>query len=531
MTVISPSEPPGRNPARETPPPLERGLALLAAGTLVSRLLGFIRDMLAAALLGPAADAFLVAFRLPNVFRRLLAEGSLGLSVGAAVAGLTQRQGPGPALALGARLARRLFFRSALTLPLLALAAGAATGLLAPGLTGPAGDQAVLLFRCCLPYLPLCLYSALIFAVAAAFGDQRLQALGPAALNLSMIAFGGAALILCRENSDLSALLLSLGLCCGGLVQALVARRWLRRQKEVAPAPTASERTAEDALLRALPRAVLGAAPHQLHLLAGMMLASLAAPGSISALYFAERLVELPLGLAGAALGLAVLPGLAANAADRNFDVFTHSLDRAVSFGAFVSLPAAAGLAALAGPLADLLFGRGAYGPEAVAATAAALRGYALGLPALCAARPLLAACHALGAGRATLNAALLSLVPVAAVSLACMPLAGRDAAAAVGLGLAAGGWCNVWLLARMVARALKAAKAPQPRYLAGRIPAYAGAAAVLAVVLAALPEAFAGPWQTLLLVPVCACLWLFAFARLGSPEARQLLGLLRLTG
>jgi putative peptidoglycan lipid II flippase len=513
----------------------KNGIASLAAGTLVSRLLGFLRDMLVAALLGPGADAFVLAFRLPNIFRRLLSEGSLGLALGAAVARTRRQTGDAPALGLGARLARRVFCLSLPATLLAALAAGLVVRVAAPGLGPDIADQAVFLLRLCLPYLPLCLYAALVFAVAAAFGDMRLQAWCPALLNLVMAGFGGAAFLLCPGNVQGAAVLLCLGLCCGGLVQSLAGWRWLRAGlirvhagNDALPPPAPPGNIfgppGERELLRGLPLGVLASAPHQLHILAGILSASLAAPGSISALYFAERLVELPLGLTGAVLGLAALPGLAAHAAGRDFTAFTSSLEESLGLSAFFSLPAAAGLAALAGPLSSLLFGRGAYGPEEAAATASALRAYALGLPALCAARPLLTACHALEAGKGAARAALFSLAPVLMVAPAMLLSGPKDpawAGMAVGLGLASGAWCNVWLLWKNAGQATGERRCRLPARLLG----YFAAAALMGPVLYRISP---GPWGALALVALCAGLWLALFVRLGSPDARRVWSLLR---
>lgn len=533
-----------------------RGLRQLAAGTLASRLLGFARDLLTAALLGPAADAFLLAFRLPNVFRRLLAEGSLGLAFGALSARGGREEDASVRL-----IPVRAFFWGCLGALALGLAAGPLVLLLAPGLNGDRAADAALYLRCCLVYLPFCLYSALALAACAGRGRLRPQASAPALFNAVMLLAVLAGLLLCAGNPHPASLLLCAGVAAGGLAQALFARRCLNRahaeglfgaagaRGEERPSFAARLRggaaralaarppsaRAADAFLLRLPALAAGAAPHQAHVLAALIPASLAGPGCISALYFAERLIELPLGLAGAVPGLAALPRLAACAGNGDGAAFSRILRGGIRFTFFLSLPAAAGLFALARPLADLLFGHGAFGPQAVDLTAIALRGYAFALPVLCAARPLLSAVNALGAGEGTLRCGLWGLAPLLGVSLAGRVLAGsgEGAAFAVGLGLSAGALCSLVLLMRLFRRAAAAALPSMPcpfRPLLPLVCGYGGAACLLGGLLAcAGRDVGAGP--LCLLVAGSALAWVLLFRLCGNEDARLLVGLARRGG
>ena len=150
------------------------GAATLAAGILASRMLGFVRDMLLAYLLGPGADPFLVAFRVPNFFRRLLAEGSLGMLHGAEVSRRLLNQGKPAALEFSRAVCLRLFLLSLPATALLGVLALPLTFLLAPGLAAQLGalEKSALLLRLCLPYLPLCAASAIALAHAAAIVSE-----------------------------------------------------------------------------------------------------------------------------------------------------------------------------------------------------------------------------------------------------------------------------------------------------------------------------------------------------------------------
>jgi putative peptidoglycan lipid II flippase len=184
-------------------------------------------------------------------------------------------------------------------------------------------------------------------------------------------------------------------------------------------------------------------------ILAGTILASFHASGSISAMYFAERLCELPLGMIGVTVGIAALPKLASFAAQENREAFNNTLARDIKLTALLSFPAAAGLAGLSIPITQLIFGHGAYSPQETLLTAACLAAYAPGLPGMCATRPLLAALAALGENRLATTAACKSLVLVVAVALLAHPLGSPG----IALGISAGTWLNVFLLLRGLKR------------------------------------------------------------------------------
>jgi putative peptidoglycan lipid II flippase len=156
---------------------------------------------------------------------------------------------------------------------------------------------------------------------------------------------------------------------------------------------------------------VFGAAVYQLNILLGTLLASYLPVGSVSYLYYADRLVQFPLGVFGIAVSTAALPSLSALAAKRDMDGFGGALRSAMGLTLFIALPAAAGLLALAVPLISLLFERGAFSAQAVTATAQALAAYSVGLPFIALARPLVAGFYALEDTRTPVRIAVACLV------------------------------------------------------------------------------------------------------------------------
>ncbi|WP_337432460.1 lipid II flippase MurJ, partial [Bilophila wadsworthia] len=284
-------------------------------GTLISRLLGFVRDAGIAWLLGGsgAADALTAALRIPYMARRLFGEGTLSLSLTAACTRERLRGGSGCGLALA--VTRKL----ALWTGFLALACMAGAGIImraiAPGLEErpEVFGEAVTLFRICAPYI----WSVMMAAgcMAALHSRQRflLPSLTPSLFNLCVIGF---ALLAAFNPSLQPGVLVACGVLCGGILQWLAqvpATRILQREEGKRGKP-ADARTVSEAFRR-LPAGIVGAAMPQLAFLGASALASLLPEGHMASLFYAERLLEFPLGVLGAAVGMAAAPRLAELAA------------------------------------------------------------------------------------------------------------------------------------------------------------------------------------------------------------------------
>ncbi|MEG6505591.1 murein biosynthesis integral membrane protein MurJ [Nitratidesulfovibrio sp. 1201_IL3209] len=435
---------------------MARNAATVAGATLASRVLGYARDALTAYILGAGAgaDAFFVAFRLPNLMRRLLGEGAVSLAFTPAFVRLREREGDARAFAFG----RGVLLRALPPLVLLCLLgmilAQPLALLLAPGFGAPGSsppgappgvaERAAGLLRICLPYGVLAACAALCAGMLHAHGRFLPPALAPAALNLAVMATGGLAL----AGFGDAATLLACGVLAGGMAQLGMLLPPLRRLglRWRAPLPGRDPQAGDAA--RALPAGVFGASAQQLNVLACTLLASFLSEGSVTALYYAERLMEFPLGVFGVAVGVAALPALSkgpdgtAGAAPlpHPHDEFGRVLGDALRLSLFVSLPSALGLAAVGAPLVALLFGHGAFDRQAVDATVAALLAYAPGIPAFAVARPLLAACNARQAAGAPVVAGLASvLVTLGLGALLLGPLG----VAGPALAASCGSWVN----------------------------------------------------------------------------------------
>lgn len=406
---------------------------MVAGATLVSRILGFARDIIVAFALGAGlfADAFFVAFRIPNLLRRLFGEGSLTMAFIPIYSRVLEEEGEEAAAAM-ARSAMVWLAATLIAITVLVeLLAYPLTMAIAPGFLDNALQFAVTvdLVRICFPYVIFICAVALCMGILNARNHFLSPALAPVALNLALI---GAALFGYFLGFNV-AYCMAWGVLVGGLAQWLLQQpfmtrtgfswrgSWSWRNKGVARMG-----------LLMLPT-VFGAAVYQINILLGTLLASFLPVGSVSYLYYADRLVQFPLGVFGIAVSTAALPSLSRLAAKGELDEFDKALSAALGLTLFIALPAAAGLIGLAQPVVGLLFERGAFTPEAVTATAQALVAYSAGLPFIALARPLVAAFYALEDTRTPVKIAVACLVANVALGVLLMgPLAHVGLALAV---------------------------------------------------------------------------------------------------
>ena len=521
-----------------------RRAALVSVGTGLSRALGFIRDMLIAHFLGagPVADVFLAVLRLPHILRRLLTEGAVAMPFIPVYLRLSREEGEMRANAFARSLRAwalglsGLFCGLGLLLPLpllLALAPGLLDRL--AGLPGGAAFADTLM-RVSLLYVPPIVLSCVNSALLQSRGNYLAPALAPCILNICFIlplaALLGSGHLSFFEHAPqsirLAALALVWALPLAGAMQMLYLGWNVRATGFQAPKRINWRDHAVFRLARILPASLCITAAHQIAVLIAIMAASFLPDGYITQVHFADQLIELPLGLFGMALAVAVLPGFSALAAPGRRTELREAISLSLRLVLFVALPAAAGLFGLAFPLVDLLFGHGAFDLGAVEGCAALLAGYALALPALAAARPLIAAVHAL---QRMHSAALAALGAFAVTGLACLaavwaaPVMDRPAALslALGLGVSLGSLAFTALLLRILAAehaapglraALKGMSLPLILSL--------GIAALCRICAAAFPEH--SLWLILILAPCCALSYAAICLAVGCPEARQLL-------
>lgn len=422
---------------------LKRAFTQISGLTLISRILGFIRDICFAHFLGAgsAADAFLVAFKLPNLFRRLTAEGALTNAFLPVYTLAREKQGQPAALILAAEVQTALLLALSAIVIVMEIFMPAIIAVLAPGfnVTPERFDAAVQLARFTIPYLPMISLVALWAALLNSADEFIAGALPPVILNFFLIAgaiaipFSVAAL---ETGPAMLALPLSIALLLAGLCQMALLQAGLRR-KSLTPKWRFGKMSAGSrAMWKGFAVAALGAGATQINLLVDLILASLLQIGAISWLYYADRIAQLPLGLVGIALGTALLPRLSSIEAGTEKKArkqkFAQELSAGIMPAACLVLPATAALLIIAEPIIIGLFQSGAFSLADGRAAAAALVAYAIGLPAFVGLKLTAAALYALQKARLVMIISLISVALNIALSLYLMRILGH-----VGLALA----------------------------------------------------------------------------------------------
>ncbi|MGA0530927.1 murein biosynthesis integral membrane protein MurJ [Hansschlegelia sp. KR7-227] len=462
-----------------------RKAASVGGLTLVSRAFGFARDILMAALLGagPLADAFMVAFRLPNHFRAIFAEGAFNAAFVPRYTRALTREGEGAAKGF-AEDVLALTVTAQLVLLVLALAfAPLVVAALAPGFSEEPGQLALTagLTRITFPYLLLISVMTLIAAVLNAHDRFAAAASASILLNVCMI---GALLL--KDFFPTVAHALAVGVLVSGFAQLGLVwwdlRRSGRSLKLRLPRITANVRE----FLRGFGPAVIGSAGIQIAMFADTIIASFLPTGSVSYLYYADRLYQLPLGVVGIAIGTVLLPELARRIAADDMAGARAQLNRALEGALLMSLPFVALFAAASGPVVAALFGRGAFDAKAVEGAAAALQAYAVGLPAVIAVGCVTRAFQASGDTVTPVKA--LAVATIANVTLKVL-LVGSFLHAGLALATSVGAWVNLALLVGLLTR--RKGFAPDRRFwLAMAALALATAASVGAIRLTLGPAA-----------------------------------------
>ena len=359
---------------------LLRSTALVGQMTLISRVLGLARDTAIAAMFGASAatDAFFVAFKIPNLFRRLFAEGAFSQAFVPVLAGHKTKDNPEDVR----RLVDAVFSTLALVLlgvsALFIVAAPFLITLFAPGFVGDASrfDLSVSLLRLTSPYLLFIALTALLSGVLNTYGRFALPALTPALLNISFIAC--TVWLAPRLERPVFALAVAVGI--GGALQLGIQFIGAWR---IGMLPRPTRRLAHPGVKRILllmGPAVFGVSVAQINFLVDTFVASFLQQGSISWLYFADRLMEFPLGIFGIALGTVILPHLSEHHARDERDGFSDTLDWALRAVLTLTLPSAVGLAVLAAPILSTLFEYGEFTARDVVQSSYALMTYAAGL-------------------------------------------------------------------------------------------------------------------------------------------------------
>ncbi len=368
---------------------LLKAMATVAGLTGISRIAGFVRDILTASILGagPVADAFFVALKLPNFFRRVTAEGAFSVSFVPLYAESLEKEGEEGAASFASNAFSGMVLLLSLFIVLIIALMPFVIYVLAPGFVGDdlRYDLTVLLSRITFPYLLLMSLTALMGGMLNAHDRFAPFAAAPILFNLSLI----CALLYLTPVMETPGHALAFGILGAGVLQFLLLYYNIRKHKIRLgfKRPVFDVKTKK--LLKLMGPGVIGAGVMHINLFADLILASLLATGSISYLYYADRLNQLPLGVVGIAVGTALLPmlskALSANDQKKGNDLF----NRALEYCLLLALPAAVALAVIPEQIISTLFERGAFDAQDTAVTVMALRGYALGLPAYVVAKVL----------------------------------------------------------------------------------------------------------------------------------------------
>ena len=359
---------------------VSKSAGVVSGFTMLSRVLGLLRDMVIANFFGASsgADAFFVAFKVPNFMRRLFAEGAFAQAF---VPVLSEYKSKHPQQVVQELVSR---VAGSLGITLLALTVMGVTFapqlvmVFAPGfIRHPEKLQlAGEMLRLTFPYLFLISMTAFAGSILNSYGRFAVPAFTPVLLNVSLISC--AYLLPAMLNEPVVAL--AWGVLIAGTVQFVFQLPFLMRIN-MAPAPKVGfKHPGVVQILRLMGPALFGVSVSQINLMLDTILASFLVSGSVSWLYFSDRLVELPLGVIGIALATVILPNLSIKHAEQSMDAFAKTMDWAVRMVLLIGVPAALALMVLAEPILITLFYRGEFDQLAVAQSAASLRAYSVGL-------------------------------------------------------------------------------------------------------------------------------------------------------
>ena len=352
--------------------------------TFISRILGYVRDAVIAAIFGAglSADAFFVAFRISNLFRRLLGEGALTSSFIPVYTDVLHERTPKEA---------RRFVSTVFTIALIVLIlitipciifSGEIVAFMAPGFVG-SGDSAtdkfaltVTLTQLMFPFMVFVGLMAVAMGVLHSFRHFTMPAIAPVLLNISIIA---SALFL-SDYFPSPVYALAVGVLVGGFFQLIIQLPFLGKY---AMFPRFSLNLRDPAVKRIfllMGPAIVGVGVYQLNIFITLRFASQLAEGSVAYLYYGARLMELPLGIFVVSLATVILPSLSSDVTKKDFVSFRRSLSHGLRLVNFVCIPATVGLIILAYPIIDVLFLRGAFGVEDAVKTSYALYFFAAGI-------------------------------------------------------------------------------------------------------------------------------------------------------
>ena len=390
---------------------ITKAATVIGTGTLLSRILGFLRDMVIANFFGAgmAADAFFVAFRIPNLWRRLVGEGSLTISfIPVYTEYLTQRSEEETrkvthiAFTIGGVILLILTVLGILFSPIL-------IRIIAPGWFAEYPEKfqlTVTLNQIIFPYLFFMGLFALCMGILNSQRHFFAPAIAPIFLNISII----VSVFLFYHTFNMPVMTLALGVLAGGVIQFLFQIPFLYKRRITFRFNFNFQHPAIKRIGLLMIPGLIGTAVYQINVFIDTIFASFLPSGSVSYLFYADRLMEFPLGIFAIAIGMASLPSLSALVSQGKMEEFKETLSFTFRLTAFISIPAMVGLIALKTPIINLLFQRGVFDYGATEMTARALFFYCVGLWAIAGARTVAPAFYSLQDTRTPLKIGLFCL-------------------------------------------------------------------------------------------------------------------------
>jgi putative peptidoglycan lipid II flippase len=361
---------------------LLKATSLFASNTFVSRVLGFVRDAILAQVFGAAAglDSFIVAFRIPNFMRRLFAEGAFSQAFVPVLTDYKQQQTHQQTKHFIGQMMGSLAFILMIAVLIGMVASPVLIRLFAPGFDHHGGRfvMAYSMLRVTFPYLLFISMVAMSAAILNTYGMFGVPAFAPVLLNISLI----VSALWISPHFAVPVEAMSWGVCAAGLVQLLFLLPFLAK-KDLLPKPSwGFGDPGVRRVLTLMGPAIFGVSVAQVNLLLDTVFASFLKVGSVSWLYYSERLMMFPLGVFGVAIATVVLPSLSKHVADQDMKRYAKTLDWALRLLLLVGVPAAVGLLILSGPMLAALFQYKAFTQYDVLMSRESLMAFSVGLPA-----------------------------------------------------------------------------------------------------------------------------------------------------
>lgn len=415
---------------------LLKALAAVSSMTLLSRILGFVRDMLIARIFGAgvATDAFFVAFRIPNLLRRLFAEGAFSQAFVPILSEYKNRRTPEETRDLIDHVATVMAIVLFIVTLIGIVAAPWVIYASAPGFSGSAGkfDLTVRLLQVTFPYIFFISLVSLAAGALNSYSRFSVPAFTPVLLNLSFI----GCTVWLAPLIDPPVMALAWAVLIGGVIQLLFQIPFLLKIDMMPRFRFDWHHAGARRVLRQMAPAVFGVSVSQISLLINTVFASFLVTGSVSWLYYADRLMEFPAGLLGVALGTILLPSLSRHFADSSTAEYSRLLDWGLRLTVLLTLPAAVALALLAAPLVITLFYHGQFSVHDVWMTRDALVAYSAGLLGLIMVKVLAPGFYARQNIKTPVKIAIVTLIVTQLLNLALIvPLRHAGLALAIGLG------------------------------------------------------------------------------------------------